>query len=249
MPKLVRLVILGLLFVGMAPVPAYAQDIFIRQPNNNTKKGSVDYGVQPKTAPAPVPTPAPAPAPVQNTPPVSQPAPQATAPAPTPDPAQNTVSIPKMPLQVIQIGDDRPPIPAGDGPLVLSIAMQPGAIGRNDITNVSNALGLQEQEIKTNCFFEYDMLVNYGDHEGNILPLRSANAAQYRFTAPLTGVHVYPSILCKKVRAPVSGIVMEQGNYYKVATSAVDCPPNNRQGNTTLTFRYAGDGTGQCQYQ
>jgi len=254
------------LAVSLVPSPSGAQDIFIR-PNTNNNAGStpgvpsVEYGVKPRpkptkppastttttnttpTSPAPAtpePSPAPAPAPIPA--PTPAPSPTPSPPSPTPPPGEGGATV-------YQVPEDPPPDP-GEGANTLTINFLPGGLGVSDRNAVMQTLGLSEAEIQRACALRHGVMLSYGQGGGTFLPAGTAASLQYRFTAPLVSLQVSPVIGCQRLRAPVSGMVLEQGNYYTIALSTVDCPPGAKGGgNTALSFRYTGDGKGECRYQ
>lgn len=152
--------------------------------------------------------------------------------------------------EIYKIDAVKQALPQGKGPYSLSVAIQPGAVGEEDKKNVSKILGLTEQEIISNCYFENEVMVALDGNQGEYLPLGTTQKAQVRFGRPLQSVSIYPTIACRKLRKPVSGIVIEQGGFYKMGTNIVVCnaPPDKSTGSVNFTFRYIGNNKGQCTF-
>jgi hypothetical protein len=237
------------LLIGLAASPAAAQDIYVKPSTGGTQPPAVEYGIKqrPKEAPKPPPqNPAPQPPSPQ---PVPEPVPPPTTPAPTPSPP---VSPPPNaePVSIYQMPEDDPPDP-GQGPNMITIGFQPGLLGPSDKNAVLQSLGLNETELLRNCVFRYSSALSYGADGGTMLASGSAASIQHRYTGQLTFVQVFPSLACKKLRAPAAGMVLEQGPYYIVSLNTSECPPGAKgtAGSVSLSFRYTGDGTSECRYQ
>lgn len=258
--------------LGVLPSSLAAQDIFIKPKNDsgthNTQMPDLGVRARPAAPPSQQPTqPAqPQPPAIQESGPAAtaQPEPAIAQPVtPTPPPvtapqdySDDTSSGIKMQrlatgADLMIVPDKREKMPVGQGPNKLSLSLQPGAVGQSDKQMIASLLGLSEQEVMGNCFFEYQAISSYTNGGGEILPLGTAPSASVRFPAALQSVDIYPTIACRKLRTPLSGMIVEQGNYYKVGIFSVNCPADaaRNSGAITLIFRYLGDGTGECKYQ
>lgn len=153
-------------------------------------------------------------------------------------------------MTLIKIKDDPPPGP-GSGSNVISISFQPGLIGPGDKNLIMHSLGMNDAEVQSNCYFKYSTLLSYGSTSGGFVSSGTATSMQQRFSGPLTLVQIYPSVACRKLRTPVSGMVVEQGGAYVTSLNAVDCSPGDKSNASSLSlaFRYTGDGKGECRYQ
>lgn len=255
----------------LAAIPLHAQDIFIRPPSSGSTTPSTakpaDLGIRARPAtppqqPAIQPPPdvttqpqiaAPTAQPVPASTPQQQPSYQEPA---TPEPqytydsnAQIQTTHLATGADVITISNTPEPMPKGSGSNSLSISLQPGAVGTDDKNMVARMLGLNDQEILSNCYFEYQVISSYSDGNGDILPIGTAQSASIRFPTNLDTVDFYPTIACRKLRQPISGMVIDQGGYYKVSVSDASCPAGGRTGAVSLRFRYLGNGKGECVYQ
>lgn len=228
--------------------PLAAQDVFIK-PQQPPGQKTPDLGIVPKPAePKPqndarVPEPPPVADPSQSVQPV------VTAPTPPPqtfsDVGYSAQSVGNA--QILKIPEDTRPLPQGSGGNVLSISVQPGGIGNYDRSVISTNLGLNQSEMQSSCFLEYEALAMFGE-TGESLPLRNAANASYRFNGPLKEIQFFPVIACRKIRTPLSGTIIEQNGYYKVGAMAASCKAGSKQGSASLIFRYLGDGQAQCQF-
>jgi hypothetical protein len=251
------LALLGVVSV-FAGTPAYAQDIYVKpqapaaQPTP-PQSGTADLGMTarpkaPPTAPAPVQQAEPQ----QMVPPPPQPvAQQPVYPTPQAAPStDNSVTTQKLGngVEIIHLADDRTPPPAGSGPNVFSLAIQPGGIGEKDRRMLASILGISGNEVTANCYFEYDVVIGTMDSTGDALSLRQATTARYNFNGRLQSIDVFPNIACRAIRQPLSGMIIQQNGYYKVGTDSVSCDAGGRSGNVGLSFRYAGDGRGECRF-
>jgi hypothetical protein len=266
---LFRLGLLTLLVGLTLPGLAEAQDIFIRPGQATTpapQKPAIDYGIKP-LAPSQQPQ---RPAQQQPQPQVQQPAqvqqPQYQQPAqqqyaqptqqptyqPPPPPSSSDTGIEQIGSNVtlVKVPVDGPPDP-GNGPNVLQISLKPGMIGGHDKLQVMQALGINEGELQSNCYFRYSTLLTYGEGGGTMLNSGGAASVTHHFTGPLRKVEIYPSVTCKKLRNPSSGVIMEQGGMFVVSLGSVKCDPARVAAAPSigLGFRYAGDGQGECAYQ
>jgi hypothetical protein len=246
---------IGLLFIALSfSTLALAQDIFVR-PKGDAKTPDMGIAPQQKTAPAPiVAAPAvtaqpPAQAPVEPPPPVQ------TNITPRQDtlpqaqnfssPAFTTQNIGKD-VSIIKISADNSPIPQGNGPFSLGLSIMPGAVGPADKRAVLRTLGLNEQEMTANCFIEYYILVATSEG-GDYIPMRKNQSLNYRYGGSLSMVMISPSISCRKIKPPISGTVVEQNGFYTVSAQSFNCDVAGRTGSMNISFRYLGDGKGECK--
>jgi hypothetical protein len=151
--------------------------------------------------------------------------------------------------EVVKMNFDNTPPEKGSGPNTLTISIQPGAIGAGDKQAVSSVLGLTDQEIMSNCYFLYDAVVSTSG-ANDYLALKSNTSWRYNYSGTLTAVDLTPTIACRKLRAPISGTVVEENNLYQVPVGTVTCSPGAKGAaqSVALTVRYAGDGNGQCAF-
>lgn len=245
-----------LIFMLCVGVNAYAQDMFVRP--NNQAAHPVDLGIAVKPAPvAPTNTQKAMP-PSQQQPAAQQPIGQQPAPnpaqqaRPTPQPApQQPAFVPPQPdgtLQIVSVSQPPVVIPPGNGANTFSVELQPAAIGQQEVNALYKQLGLSPQEIVANCTFENAVVLAMGERNGSILSMGRTTSAQQRFSQPLTEVNVLPTLACKKIKQPVNGTVIDQGGFYKISAGNVSCPPTHG-GSIALTFRYLGNGKGECLYR
>jgi hypothetical protein len=234
----------ALLLMSVCSV-AYAQDIYIKP--SSTAPHPVDLGLGVKQAPPAV-VQQPAPQPVQQpTPQPQQPAPQPVVlqPTPQPTPVQYTGG---GNAEVITVADAPIKIEPGSGPNIVSISVLPAAIGQNEVNEANKTLGLNQQEILTNCMFENMFVLSIGA-SGTAIAMGQLASAQQRFNGNISSVDVYPTLACKKIRRPVSGMVIEQGAYYKISVQNVTCPPPPHGGSLNISYKYLGNGRGDCLYK
>lgn len=239
------------------PMQAHAQDMFVRP--NNQAAHPVDLGIAVKPAPAQPATTQKATPPSQQQPAPQQagqrPAPssvQQAQPAPQPAPVQKQPNfVPPQPdgtLQVVTVNQPPVVIPPGSGANTFSVGLQPAAIGQMEVNALYKQLGLSPQEIVANCTFENMVVLAMGERNGSALNMGRTTSAQQRFSMPLTEVNVLPTLACKKIKPPVSGTVIDQGGFYKISAGSVSCPPTHG-GSIALSFKYLGNGKGECSYQ
>ncbi len=250
-------------------VPVLAQDVFIRPKDSDNRPSIGELGIRPKQPPKPVVAP-----PVE-----AQPASQDSAPATKPPAPTQVVAQPPSPVEpvgltgadeglsflggggniqtsqvggveIMQVSSSNEPVPQGSGRGVLNFSVKPGALGNDDKQRITSALGLTEKEIMSNCFFQYSLLVSYGQEDGELIPMRGNTPVRYKYTPPLGTVEVMPTISCRKLRAPLVSTIEENG-FYTVGIGSVQCEPGQRAnaGFVTAQFTYAGDGNGQCVFQ
>lgn len=254
------LALLGLMMCTWSP--AHAQDMFVRPTNQAAHP--VDLGIAVKPAPPTQPTTQPSPhvatPPSQQQPPQQTPTQvvqpvrpvQPTQPTqPTQPVAQNPAFTPPTPdgtLEIIKVNETPVSVPSGNGANTFSVAIQPAAVGQKEVNQLYSQLGLSPQEIVANCAYENSVVLAMGERNGTILSMGKTVAAQQKFNNALTSVDVLPTLACKKIRPPVSGTVIDQGGFYKISATDISCPPP-RSGSLALTFRYLGNGKGDCQYR
>lgn len=237
------------LVLASAALPLFAQDISIRPKDNPGASGGVNYGIQARPPAPPGPTAQP-----QVKPPAPQPAPapqvyQPPAPPPsnTPPPysSQNSGNV-----QIIKIDDTLNPIPTGSGQNTIDILIEPGALTSYDIMSLRDSLGLSDVEIRSNCYFEHDVLLQMeqGGNGNEMLNLGANTKAQYRYNGAISQISFFPTIACRAIKQPVSGVIIQKGQFYKLSISTASCPPP-ASATSTLTFRYLGDGNGSCVYR
>jgi hypothetical protein len=257
------------LAIGAAAFPAHAQDIYIKPSTGSDGSGgspSVEYGLKTRPKPAPKPdefvppipvlpsptTPSPTPIP----PPAPFPTPTTPAPSPVPPNSDTEYLFPgatpfgNSEATVYQMPEDPAPNP-GQGPNSLAIKFQPGGLGVNDRGSITRSLGLNDKEIQSGCALRHSTMLEYGQQEIAALPSGTAPSVQYRFAGPLSSIKVSVTAACRKMKKPVAGMILEQGNFYVLTLSTIDCAPSGKgsQSNVSLNFRYTGDGTGECRYQ
>lgn len=245
-------------------MPAHAQDIFVKPSTGSSPTTGIgDLGMKPKVPekkPAPAPTPAADDA-QPATPAAPKPIPAQPAPTPTPQPVVQppTSSTPPQSeisgglvhtvnvgnVQVIQVNTANDPVPKGEGNGALNLSFQPGLLGADDKRQIMNSLGLTDQEISANCFFNYTAIVAHGQGKGDVITVRGG-ALNYRFTPPITSLDVSPVVACRKVRAPLSDTVEENG-YYTVGLSTISCQPP-AGASVSGQFAYKGNGKGNCAF-
>lgn len=256
---------LGLVAIGGSG-SAHAQDIFVKPSTDGASHGIGDLGMKPrlpekKPAPAPEPpsqnnsgNPSPdqtkqAPAPVQPAPapqplPVVQPPPAVTAPqSGNSSGSMRTVNVGNV--QVLQINTANDPIPKGEGNGALTLSFQPGLLGADDKRQIMNVLGLTEQEIGANCFFNYTAIIAHGQGKGDVIAVRGGRI-NYRFTPPLSSLDISPVVACRKLRAPISDTIEENG-FYTVGLSTISCQPPT-SASVRGQFAYLGNGKGNCAF-
>ncbi len=255
-------VLASLLIILCMSAEANAQDMFVRPTNQAAHP--VDLGIVVKPAAPTQPTAQPSPN--VATPPSQQikapPVPQQQIPTqtvqptrPVPQPAQPVAQIPSLPVpapdgtvEVIKVNETPVSIPPGSGANTFSVAIQPAAVGQKEVNQLYKQLGLSPQEIVANCAYENSVVLAMGERNGAILAMGKTAVAQQKFNSALTSVDILPTLACKKIRPPISGTIIEQGGYYKISATDISCPPP-RSGSLALTFRYLGNGKGECLYK
>lgn len=266
-----RLIALSLLFAGACmSAEAIAQDIFVKPTQQQAHPADLGIGVKPsQQQPAQHPVQQQAQQPVQQ--PVQHAPVQPTQMQPTQAPVQRPIGQPvvqpvqqpvlqpeqQIPqpqiigrgeeLQIIPMPQQPVAISPGSGANTFSIIIQPPAFGQTEVNEIYRALGLNSQEILKNCTYENMVVISSGD-TGSAISMGQMNSAQQRFNGNLTSIDVFPTIACKKIRQPVSGIVIDQAGFYKIGATNVTCPPP-RIGSINLSFKYLGNGKGDCQYR
>ncbi len=242
--------------------PAYAQQIYVKPAPTGTNQPKVEYGIKSAPPPKPVQT---APAPQA---PVQQPTqPVQTAPQPAPMPVQHAqpqpvpagpppnnngmIQIEKIgKAQIIKSQEDRRPLPQGAGSSVLNVNIQPGTLGAGDRLNVTRTLGLNDQQIQSACILQYQVLVDFGNNNGEMLYVRTAPQVTYKFNGPLNGISLFAQPACTKLQAPLNGMVVEESGRYILGGPLVACPkPTKAYGNIQVGFHYLGNGKAECTYQ
>ncbi|NDE91032.1 MAG: hypothetical protein EB059_07865 [Alphaproteobacteria bacterium] len=169
----------------------------------------------------------------------------------TPSDIQNLSQVPpRKPgdVQVITLGTDDIPMPPGTGPNVFSASVQAGALGPVDKSTTAQILGISDQQVASICVFEH-LVIGTSNNFGTAVPLGQKTSGEQHFSGDITGVMVFPALACRKLRQPVSGTVIDQGGYYKVALQSVSCPTPPHGGSLGVSFRYTGDGKGECLYR
>ncbi|MBY0428546.1 MAG: hypothetical protein K2Q32_04940 [Alphaproteobacteria bacterium] len=252
-----RLIGLCLLVINLfASSDLYAQDIFVKPSQPSEHPVDLGLGIKPTAQP---PQPHVAQPPAQQIP-AQQPTPQHTQVAPIqqphiqPQPVQQPIPEPTPPpviqtghVEIIPVPDAPVSIPPGSGSNLFNIAIQTGSMGQTEVNDISKTLGLNGQEIATNCVYENMVVLSIAD-SGSAISMGQLTNAQQRFSGDLKSIDIFPTIACKKIRRPVNGMVIEQGAYYKISAQNVTCPPPH-SGNINLTFKYLGNGKADCQYK
>ncbi|MBI3419409.1 MAG: hypothetical protein HY053_04680 [Proteobacteria bacterium] len=216
--------------------PLVAQDIYVR-PNTN-KPAAPDLGIK------------------ANPKPVEHPTPQVAAPAPPPPPTY-TPPASSSPINEYDQGaiivktSEKTYADPGTGPNSLHVALQAGGIGPQDRSSIADNLGLSEKEVQSSCYLRYQLMVMYGQDLGGTLNVEPGKAVDYKYSTPLRNLQVTTSVACRKLRHPLAGVILEQGDYYILSLLPVDCPIGDKANATKLSliFRYLGDGNGECRYQ
>lgn len=250
-----RLTALCLMIAGICVAhAAIAQDIFVKP--NQASPHPADLGLGVKTAPQPTVAPPVAKQPTQPVEqpqvipqPVAEPTPQ-PVPQPIPQPIAQPTPQPLPPrgnVEIITVPDEKIVIPPGSGPNVFSINILPASIGQSETNDIYKTLGLNSQEIAANCAIENLVVLSIGDN-GSAITMGQLPAAQTRFSGNISGIDIFPTIACKKIRPPINGIVIEQGPYYKISAQNSTCPPP-RGGSVNVSFKYLGNGKADCQYK
>ena len=251
MLKRQRVTVLSLIILAISlGHNAVAQDIFVKPSQPAQHPVDLGLGIKPTTQPpqqqvAQPPTQQPAPQPTQPAPiqqPRIQPQPQPT-PQPTPQPPIVQVGN----AEIIPVPDQPISIPQGSGPNIFSIVIQPGTIGQAEANEITKSLGLNNQEIPANCVLENMVVLSIGE-AGSAITMGQLANAQQRFSGNISSIDVFPTIACRKIRRPVSGIIIEQGAFYKISAQNASCPPP-RAGSVNMSFRYLGNGKADCQYK
>ena len=246
-----RLIALCLLLAGFCVSSAvHAQDIYVKPSQPMQHPVDLGLGIKPSAPPQQQ-----VQKPVQPTaqptaPPVQQPTPPPRVlPQPTPPPQH----IPSPPpqngnVQIVTVADSPISIPSGNGLNVFSITIQSGTMGQLEVNDVTKALGLNPQEISENCTFEHMVVFTIGEGGSAISMGRLPNAQQH-FNGAIDAINIFPTIACKKIKHPINGIVIEQGPFYKISAQNVTCPAPPHGGSITMSFKYLGNGKGDCQYK
>lgn len=237
------LLVFSLFYISLGYSSALAQDIFVK-PSAQPNRPAADLGIGTHTPPSQQPAPQPAPRQVQQ-PTYRQ---EQEQPQPAPQQRTETSTFPgSSDLQIIKISEDKGIIAPGTGENVINVSAGTSGIGPLDKSNILQTLGLDAQQAAQNCHFEFQVIYSTdGKGRGGIINLGKLAAAQQRFSGNIRDLIVYPTLACKKIRKPISGTIIEQGDFYKIGSNPITCTSPNRAGPVSVSFRYVGDNQVEC---
>lgn len=187
---------------------------------------------KPEVPPAPAPVAAPA-APPKALPPVKA----------NPPPASSS------PTRIIT--ETEPAAQTGEGlPNSLTIFVSDkSSLGANDVTKISDTLGLSREQISASCILASRGMVKT-DKSIYSVPMRLSSQTAVKYDGAITGYMMTAQALCR-AGGPIpqrGGIIVKMGDRYIVSLQPINCnPPNGRV--SSLTIAYDGSPTTQCVYQ
>jgi hypothetical protein len=167
----------------------------------------------------------------------------------TPTPVSMAMpQLPSVPTQVLQMPvNNAPPDPDLPNAMNISVADK-YSWGPLDVATVQGRLGIAPNQVSGFCRLSVGG-VAVSDQGAYSINASTGSHTGFRYDGTLSGLRLIVQALCDLVPLPPNaGLVTQYGDKYLVSLSQVACDPPP-SGAKRLTFAYAGDGTGSCQYK
>ncbi len=181
-------------------------------------------------------------------------------PAPAPTPAPPLKALPPVktnPLPVVSAGPTRiitdtdTAAQTGENlPNSLAIFMSDkSSLGANDVTRISDTLGLSREQIPASCILASRGMVKTSKGIYSV-PLKLSSQTAVKYDGAITEYMMTAQALCL-AGGPIpqrGGIIVKKGDRFIVSLQQINCnPPDGRA--SSLTIVYDGSPAAQCFYQ